>query len=261
MVTNRRFLPQTSDSGYVKIALPDGTVRHRIGVWDLEVNAGFLPKVLEKLNSVQSVFIFETVDAAVPRTLSTGGESTLAWASKQIGRKKALRSADDLRCNIVANRLQEIASQARLWFGFDFLVVLTPGMIAFDEGGETHWNYFSWSNQKVVLISAADVRKFAQQAGRRFEVAIAAMIIAQLLVELLYPQVGFHDENRGCLFDFNETRKTLVNTFRDLSIERSCLRSIPKPYRAAADSMARVLREPPSGELHGNRPRIQRRSM
>ncbi|MBB5696518.1 hypothetical protein [Muricoccus pecuniae] len=243
MVTLHRFLPAVADAAPGRPSSKNSAARRRVGVWDLEVNAGFLPDVLERLNAIQDVFAFEMVDVAVPRAVSTGGESTLAWARERIDSRRVARSAKDLRRNVVASRLKIIGAQVRLTFGFDLVVVLTPDMIAFEDGGETFWNFFSWADDSVVIVSAADVRDFARQADRPFEVGLSAMMLAQVLEELLHPAVDFHKENRGCLFDFNEERATLVHTFRALRIEPSCLESIPEPYRTAAESMVGALRD------------------
>lgn len=244
MVINRRFVPINQDHDDLEQATYTGTALHRIGVWDLNVNAGFLPRTLDQLNSSQAVFEFEIVDAAVSSAVSIGGESTLVWASERIGRELVGEIAEDLRHNVVASRLQAIGTQVKCTFGLDLIVILNPDMIAFSEGEEIYWNYFSWSSEKVVIVSVADIREFANKAGRTFEVAITAMMLAQVIAEFFSPEGAlFHREDRGCIFDFNERRETIVNTFKEMCIEPICLSTIPEPYRTAADKMVRTLKE------------------
>ena len=246
MLKSLRFLPQGRRIGAVQPALDKEqpraprTTTVRVGVWDLEVYAGYLPDVLTSWNDHQAVFLFEMVDAAVPRAVSKGGESTIAWARDYLPKSRIAQDRSDLLNNVVAEHLYGIADRARQAFGLDLLVLMTPEMIAFAENGAAFYNYCSWSRGKVVIVSAADVRDFAKRARRRFEIALASMILAQVLAAV-DRRVGFHEETRGCIFDFNEERSTLVRSFRRLQIEPSCLATISPQYREAAHTMVNIL--------------------
>lgn len=218
----------------------------RVGVWDLEVNAGQLPGVLTSWNEHQAVFAFEMVEATVPQTISRAGESTIAWARDYMTGPSINRVRRQLLDNVVAEHLQPVAERVRRASGLDLLVLLTPAMIAFAENEVANFNYCSWSHRKVVIISAHDVRDFAKRARRRFEIALASMILAQMLTTL-DRRVGFHEETRGCIFDFNSERATLVHSFRQLQIEPSCLKAISPRYREAAETMVGVLRRRQNG--------------
>jgi hypothetical protein len=253
VVPVRRFVPGGRTGGS-RLRAPDRVARRtrpaalRVGIWDLEVYAGFLPRVLTTLNEAQKVFAFEMVEAAVPRVISLGGEGTLAWARELLDEETFIRDRDELQNNVVAERIYTIAEQTRQKFQLDLLVLITPEMIAFAENGRVRDGYYSWSESKVVLVSAYEVRDFAKRGKRRFEVALASMMLAQILVALLHPQnpqIGFHFENRGCLFDFNDTRITLSQTLASMTIEPSCLREIPQPFRDAAERMVKLLRDYP----------------
>lgn len=237
-----RFVPgEKKLSDQEPIQSPDRT---RVGVWDLEVNAGFLPDILNELNDCQSEFRFEMIDGSVPRSITFGGESTLDWARKMLG-SQVKGSEQSLRKNIVAGNLHTLSQSAIDDFGLDLVVLFTKWMIADIRGARVIWNYFSVSESNSIIVSAADVREFAKNANRSFEVALASMMISQLVVELHPDEVGFHRECRGCMFDFSETRITLVETFEALEFEQECLETIPQPTRDAAERMANVLRTAP----------------
>jgi hypothetical protein len=71
-------------------------------------------------------------------------------------------------------------------------------------------------------------------------VAAAAVAIATLLAQM-NPRLEFHKEDRGCIFDFNDERDTIVLGLRDLKIEDVCLRKMEKRYRDAAVAMVKSL--------------------
>ncbi|MEO1091641.1 MAG: hypothetical protein AAFX81_13480 [Pseudomonadota bacterium] len=237
-----RFIP--SDNANSGHGMNQSSDRMRVGVWDLEVNAGFLLEILNELNDCQSEFRFEMIDGSVPRSITFGGESTLDWARKRLG-PKVVGKEESLRKNIVAGNVYVLGQEAIKDFGLDLVVLFTKWMIADVHDEKVIWNYFSVSERKCVIVSAADVREFAQKANRRFEVALASMMISQLVVELHPDKVGFYRECRGCMLDFNETRVTLVDTFDRLEFEPERLETIPEPTRSAAEKMTSVLRETP----------------
>ncbi len=184
------------------------------------------------------------VDGSVPRSITFGGESTLDWARKMLG-PQVEGKEQSLRKNIVAENLHTLGQSAINDFGLDLVVLFTKWMIADIRGAKVLWNYFSVSESNCIIVSAADVREFAKSANRSFEVALASMMISQLVVELHPSEVDFHRECRGCMLDFSETRVTLVDTFAALEFEQECLETIPQPTRDAVEKMTTVLRESP----------------
>jgi hypothetical protein len=75
-------------------------------------------------------------------------------------------------------------------------------------------------------------------------VAVAGIALSVLLVNL-NPDLEFHEESRGCLFDFNGDRESIVETFRSSMIEASCRDKFQPKYREAALAMVAALREIP----------------
>ena len=76
-------------------------------------------------------------------------------------------------------------------------------------------------------------------AGRPKEVAVGVLLIPQLL-QLHSSKLGFHKDT-GCLFDYNGTRATLVQTIASPRIEPSCLAKMPSSLRAPAEALAKTL--------------------
>lgn len=95
-----------------------------------------------------------------------------------------------------------------------------------------------------MLVSTYEMRNFAAQASRPFEAAVASLVIGELLA-LLSPGLEFHEENRGCIFDFNGDRQSIVESLRQMQIEPECLRRIKPAYRTSADALITALRELP----------------
>jgi hypothetical protein len=125
--------------------------------------------------------------------------------------------------------------------GIDYLVGITPHMVAWEDGEDLYWNYFTTSNKRIILVSAYNMREYAAAAGRPFEAAMGGVIIAQLLQELTETPL-FHEENKDCLFDFNDERDTIVESIREARIETECLAKIDEKYRDAAQRLLKALK-------------------
>jgi hypothetical protein len=147
----------------------------------------------------------------------------------------------ELGLNIITDDLYEPTEQIRRGLELDYLIGLTPYMIAFVEDGEPHWNYFVWWQKRVVLASTYELREFAMKAQCPFEVAVAAVALSGFLAQI-NPRVEFH-ENTGCMFDFNEDRSTIVRNLKDLKIEEACMKKILLKYRIAVTSLLDALRQ------------------
>jgi cytochrome P450 len=114
----------------------------------------------------------------------------------------------------------------------DYLIGLTPAMVAGGYRNEVFWNYFSAAQGRVLMVSTTDLREYAAKARRPFEVAVGGLMVATLLAQMT-EGLDFH-ENRGCIFDKNEDRHTLVRNIRKPAIEPECLDRMSPRLRAAA---------------------------
>ena len=210
-----------------------------VGLWDLGSKVGRLPDVIEAMNEVQPVFTFFEVQAAIPAGLISLPDGVAAWAKERLGRPLKKAERDDILNNVIANDFFDHGETIRKDLGIDYLVGITPSMVAFEEGERVYWNFFSTYWGRTVLVSTYDLRKYAEAADRTFEAAVLGVAIAQLLTAL-NPRLGYHD-NRGCLFDFNEERDTITDSLRDPRIEPECLGKIQPKYRDAASTLISLL--------------------
>ncbi len=212
------------------------------GIWDLDSQVGELPAVVERLNAAQPVFAFFEVQAALPVGLVSRPQRVVAWAAERSAEPLAADAVEEFENNIIFTEFAGRAERIRRVLGIDYLIGITPSMIAFEDDVEIHWNYFTGFAGKIALASTYGMYDYARQARRPFEAAVAGIVVAQLLVALDYPALGFHPEVRGCLFDFNEERDTIVRSLRRARIEPECLAKIQPRYRAAAEAMTAALR-------------------
>ena len=215
-----------------------------VGIWDLETRAGNVPDLLESLNAAQPTFTFFEVQAAIPSGIVSQQQKVVAWAESKMGVKLPLEVRDQIGLNIIADEVFPRAEQVRHDLGLDYLVAITPYMIAGEDDEEIYWNHFSMAQGHVSIISTAQVREMAQAVGRPFEVGVAALMLSSLLVGL-NPRLGFHADS-GCLFDYNGARHTFASTIAKPRIEADCLKLVTPKFRDAASALVEAV------EKYGN---------
>jgi hypothetical protein len=210
------------------------------GIWDLGTHAGFLPRLLEKLNIAQGAFTFFKIQAAIPSGMVSQPARVAAWAREHLGRSLRKKKREQILNNVLAEDFFRRAEEVRRDLGVGYLVGVTPSMVAGADADLIYWNHFSTLSGRLILASAYELREFAQEASRPFEAAIAFIAIAELLIAL-NRRLDFHDD-RGCLFDYNQSRISLVPALKEPHIEEGCLRLIAPSYREAAVTLMKVLR-------------------
>lgn len=212
-----------------------------VAIWDLGTKMGGLPDVINALNGAQPAFTFFELRAPVPAGLVIHSDLFNQWARERMGTEISEGEQPSLKSNFMFSDFYKYAAVVRAQIGVDYLVGMTQYMVAWEDGEDIYWNYFTASEKRIILVSAYNMREYAAQAGRPFEAAMAGMVVAQLLQELNKKPL-FHEENRGCLFDFNEERDTIVESIRKAKLEETCLGLIDEKYREAAEKMVRALR-------------------
>jgi hypothetical protein len=217
-----------------------------VGIWDLETRAGNVPDLLESLNTAQPTFTFFEVQAAIPSGIVSQRQKVVAWAESKMRVKLPPEVRDQIGLNIIADEVLPRAERVRHDLGLDYLVAITPYMLAGEDGNAVYWNHFSTAQGDVSIISTAQLRELAEAVGRPFEVAVAALLLSSLLVGL-NPTLGFHSDT-GCLFDYNGARDTFANTIAKPRIETDCLKLIRPKFRKAAVALVEAI------EKYGKRP-------
>jgi hypothetical protein len=205
-----------------------------VGILDLGSWMSGLPRLLVELNSAQKALRFYEVQAPIPAGMIKSDDRLVDWMQERRSRPLTAEERSDMRRNILFNEFAVAAEDIRVSSGIaaDYLVGITPAMVAGGEGDDTFWNYFSAAQGRIIMVSTADMREFAKKAKRPFEVAIGGMMVATLLAQMT-DGLEFH-ENRGCLFDVNAERSTIVNTLRKPRIEPACLEQMTPELQKAA---------------------------
>ncbi|HYG10130.1 MAG TPA: hypothetical protein VD835_09300 [Pyrinomonadaceae bacterium] len=212
-----------------------------VAVLDIDARVGRLLYVLEQLNASQPVFTFFDLQAPLPAGLVIRSDSFDSWARHRAKVKRVKASdKEQFQDNLMFNDFYKYAQVVRKTAGVDYLVGVTQYMVAGEEDGEYYWNYFSTAFKHVILVSAYDLREYARASGRPFEVAVAGVMLAQLLEEM-NRRVEYH-EDRGCLFDMNVSRVSIIEALKQGRIEPDCLAKIEPKYRPAAEAMMETLR-------------------
>jgi hypothetical protein len=211
-----------------------------VGIWDLGAWVGYLDRILDQWNACQTRFRFQQVLLSVPFQLTQGGARTEETARSLLDPRQLKRDADALRENLFIGGIESIARKIQKDLQYDQLVSITPYMIAFIEDDRLKYNYYSLSYNGIIFVSAYEMREYALKAKRPFEAAIGSLILGQVLADRS-DELDFHTETRGCLFDFNEERYTVVQSFKKMEIEPSCLSLVPEDLRPAAVRMTKAL--------------------
>lgn len=199
-----------------------GTIAATVGILDLGAWVSRLPDLLKVMNKSQDALVFLEVQTPVPAGLIKTKEPLARWAEKLLGRSLKVEESQDLMRNMLADEFYFFGESVRQQNKLDVLVALTPAMIAFEEDGTPRWNYFAAGDKNVSVVSTCDLREFSTKAGRPYEAAVGMLIAAQVLASR--NDIKYHDETRGCIFDFNENRTDLVDGIRGMHIDADCMK-------------------------------------
>jgi hypothetical protein len=213
-----------------------------VGIWSLDAWLGGLEKMIAVLNRVQDALVFYEVEAIVPAGLIRRPERMIPWLTEGLGKPLSESRRSQIVDNLIANDFFAAAEGIRKDLSLDYLVGVTPSMVAGVEGKDYYWNHFSTSDGRTALASSFDLHDFARETGRPFAAFLTLVICSQLLVAM-FPKLDFHPDN-GCMFDYDATRVTLKQKVLEPRIEDACLRRIPLKYRKAAVALTNLSKEP-----------------
>lgn len=213
------------------------------GIWDLGSWTSRLGNVIERINAAQSIYEMKLVEASIPAGMVSRPERVIAWAEEQLGRRIRGSERKEFEDNVIADEFFVRADRVRrnIIPTMDYLIGVTPGMVAGSGADEVYWNHFASSKGRTALISTYDLRDYAKQAGRPFEVAVVGLAMSALFVAA-HRNVGYH-EDTGCVFDYNGNRSSLVGTLKRLYLEPSCLAAFPEAHRESVQAILKVLQK------------------
>lgn len=209
-----------------------------VGVWDLDARVGRLDAVLDALNDAQEVIQFHEVHAPLPAGLVLAPDQFASWS-----RSRGLRSRKP--AGFVSHLLAEVfyrqARDVHKGTGLHYLCGITRYMVGGLDGKSIFWNHFTASKGRLLIASGYQLRGYAAEAGRSYEAAIGFLVVAQTLISMS-PKLEYHDEDIGCMFDYNDDRDSIVSGLRKIEICPQSLELIPVKYRDAALAMVTALR-------------------
>jgi hypothetical protein len=211
----------------------------RVGILDLGAWMGNLRPLLEELNRVQTLFELFEVQSPVPGGLIKSPDGMMQWAAEN-GVYTGSMDVSEFEPQMIADEFFLVAEDIRKALKLSRVVGVTAPLIAGVEEDSVYWNHFASGKGKTILISTKDVRSFAEQAHRPFAAAVGALLIGALLANV-NDKITYHDDT-GCIFDYNGSRISLVNTFTALRIDSSCFQKLTPKQRISADSMLTALR-------------------
>ncbi|HLZ36051.1 MAG TPA: hypothetical protein VKP13_18765 [Nitrospira sp.] len=212
-----------------------------VGIWDLGARVSRLPRMIEVLNAAQGLFAIFEVEAAIPAGMISRPERVVAWLHEQTGKAPNRKERSEIENNMIAEDFYRRGNIVRKDLGLDYLVGITPSMVAFEDEGGVYWNNFATYDKRLVLASTHDLRMFAEKAGRPFEVAVGGLICGMLLVAV-NPRLEYHEKNTGCLFDMNLDRKSIVKTIKNANIDERCMSLMQPKFRPVATALLEALR-------------------
>ena len=199
-----------------------------VGLLDLGAWVSRLPKLLEVMNGAQRRIVFFELQTPVPAGLIKTKEPLVAWVEHHYGRPLTSEERQEVTCNMLADEFFFFAESVRQQYELGMLIGLTPAMIAFLGKNGPEWNYFAGGRGKVSVVSTYDLREFSKEAKRPYEAAVGMLLVAQVFA-LRDDRLGYHEETRGCIFDFNEIRSSLTEGIRAMRIDDDCLSLFQDP--------------------------------
>jgi hypothetical protein len=224
----------------------------RVGLWDLDASVGALPSLLDQIESCQSRFVFQSVEAPFPTGLTRPGVAAAIDWLKYSGKKKM--DAADVPFNVAARPIFEAAKPVLAKLPIDWLIVVVKSMVSDTmEPDDSIYNLFSTSLGKIVLISTYDVRKYASLADRSFEAAVFQIALAALLGAMID---GLRSQmtTTGSIFDYCKNRKDIVLSIQNPTIDADNRAKIPENILRAVDEMLDFLRTYKGGQALSNAP-------
>jgi hypothetical protein len=211
--------------------------RFQIAVVDVDARAGHLSAVLDVINSAQRMFTFKQVIMPVRAELTLSGKRTQQVIA-ELGRRV---SKAELTDNTYAPDLFKAAAPMARTMDFNVVGLLIARKLM---EGTTHEDFqvsrFSTYEGRVFAVSAFDLRLYAAQVRRPFELCLAVLTVAQAF-QVLFPRIHTHAETRGCMYDKCLDRDDVVECLKVVRICKESLALFPEWARADAERVSAAI--------------------
>jgi hypothetical protein len=214
----------------------------RVGLWDIGARVARLPAIIERLNASQPKITLFHVHAPVPAGLVRSAPDMIAWLEGFQKYRISKADREEIQDNFLVQDFYAHADRVRRELGLDYLIGISGLMLAGEEDRQPYWNYFATGSDRTLMVSAYNLATYAQKANRPYEAAVAGIAVS-ILLATLNPKIEYHPDTRGCLFDFNAERASIVKALRDPHIDHDCLRALFPAYRESAIALLDALRE------------------
>ncbi len=214
----------------------------RVGVFDFGTYMAGLPTLMERLNKAQSMFTLFDIMTALPSGLVKNPKGFRDWVkAKNEASLRKLKVAGALP-QLIFDDFYVAAENIRKDMGMDIFVCLTPYRVAgLDNAGKPYWDHFVCTLGNVILVSTDDVRRYAAEANRPFEVGAGMLLVASLFTSV-NEHLDYHRVDTGCIFDYNDDRDTLATSIANLTIDDHCLAVMTNAEAKAAKGMLTAMK-------------------
>jgi hypothetical protein len=214
--------------------------RIRVGIWDMDVSAGALPRLLDVVDESQSKFTFTCIQAPYQTGLTLPGARTANDWFDRTGSKMPLAFS---MVNVAARPIFAAAKPVLKEMPVEWLVVVIKNMISDTTDKHECWyNLFSTSSKNVILISTFELRHYAAKAGRSFEAAVLGVALSGLLAAMV-PEIEYQNESTGSIFDFAQNRADIVKSIRKPTIDSENRARIPADLLPDVEKILAALEE------------------
>jgi hypothetical protein len=181
---------------------------YTVGVVDIDLGLSDLAGFIEKLNKVQSFFLFK--------------------APQMPDISNCTKVHGGIR-NFAVYKVPETYISLQPQLASDLIACITKWPLAFEEDGLYLYNYFAGGSDvdnRFMFLSADQLEQFSEKAGCSFKQGLVSILVGQLLA--YFTKQDYHEETRGCVMDFCDNRSDIVESLRHRMICKECSAQLPK---------------------------------
>jgi len=191
-------------------------------VWDISARLPYLYDLVEVLNARKDRLLFFEIVASTPLGVEANPDRIESLV-KAFGQEIKTEERQGLRRNIVASDVFPRIRQLRERFALDYLVGVVRQPILIESQQKLDWDYFAVAQGHEALVSTDGVHDYAETAGRSYEAAVGYLVLG-ITANAIQDEDLYHEETRGCLFDYNDDRDSLVEGLRAFRLCAPCRR-------------------------------------
>jgi hypothetical protein len=201
-------LKKETESSIGKSKVIAKNYHYAVGFVDLDNELKNLKKTIKQLNKIQGYFLF-TQPEMTPMN-------------------NTIQEFNSIE-NFNVSKVPKSYIKKNFHQDTDFIACLTKYPLAFEEDESILYNYFSGPSdydERFMFLSSDQLKAFSQIAETKFEEGVIYMLISQLIN--YFTKTDFHDEIRGCVMDFCETRSDIVKGFKKRKLCNQCNKNFPE---------------------------------